>query len=472
MVALSTAQKQVALQVLRSYQASPPDPETNLTLVEEDIRLDRDRRALIKDHLAPLVARFLAGGVPLAEFKSEIDRTNKRNEHWGFKGVKGQMFFNMLFNASADEAELTVELRAAIAVPESDDMAKSRLRNFTSYVRRIGEDWVEGGGSKHSRPNPASIPFFLSYFWQIQAIERWPVFYTSSVQALSNWNLYQPAPDLAEAYIAYVHLHNELQALFSATTRRPFTLYDIEHVWWYAAQEEQAPAGPAPAGTPPSGAPAPSSATPAQPRSQGSQGAPLTQLPDSYVPPIVAIIPRLAANDGLLEDAAKASGTSIARALEKSVHAAFTILGYDTELLGQGQGRCQDGNCVAADFSYALLWDSKARQGGYSMGTDDRTIREYITTASRELKRKRHLRNLYYLVISSRFPDDADDLIRGIKMDTDINEVCLIESEALVAMVDVKLRDPHQVTLGPDGLQRLFCTSGRLTAKRVREELG
>lgn len=464
---LNAVQEQVALQALRAYQASPPDPETKKTLVEEDVALDQSRRALIKDHLAPLVARFLAGKVPLPEFKSEIDRTNKRNELWGFKGVKGQMFFNMLFNACADEAELSAELRAAIVVPESEDMAKSRLRNFASYVRRIGEDWVEGGGSKHARPNPGSIPFFLSYFWQLQAPERWPVFYTTSVQALAAWDLYQPAQDLAEAYGDYVRLYNDLRALFSGTAGRPFTLYDVEHVWWHAAQEDQAAAQPGPSGAPDPGAPAPSSATPS-----GAPGAPLTQLPDSYVPPVVAIIPRLAANDSLLEDAARASGISIARALEKSVHAAFTILGYDTELLGQGQGRRQDGNCVAADYSYALLWDSKARQGGYSMGTDDRTIREYITTASRELKRKRHLRNLYYLILSSRFLDEADDLIRGIKMDTEISEVCLVESDALVAMVDIKLRDPQGVTLGPDGLQRLFCTSGALTAKRVREELG
>jgi hypothetical protein len=39
-------------------------------------------------------------------------------------------------------------------------------------------------------------------------------------------------------------------------------------------------------------------------------------------------------------------------------------------------------------------------------------------------------------------------------------------------MVDAKLRDPHQVTLGPDGLQRLFTNSGVLTADDVREILG
>lgn len=52
-----------------------------------------------------------------------------------------------------------------------------------------------------------------------------------------------------------------------------------------------------------------------------------------------------------------------------------------------------------------------------------------------------------------------------------MNEVILIEADALVAMVDAKLRSPLQVTLGPDGLQRLFSSSGILSAADVIEQL-
>lgn len=181
---------------------------------------------------------------------------------------------------------------------------------------------------------------------------------------------------------------------------------------------------------------------------------------------------RFAANDPLLEEAAKASGTSISRAFEKSINAAFTILGYDTRLMGQGAGRQPDGLASSEDESYAILWDAKARQGGYRMGTDDRAIREYVMLHSREMKRRRHFRNLYYFIVSSRFKDEFDDLIRGLKMDTDINEVCLVEADALTAMVDAKLRDPRQFSLGSDGIQRLFCQSGIVTAQSVRDSLG
>ena len=87
------------------------------------------------------------------------------------------------------------------------------------------------------------------------------------------------------------------------------------------------------------------------------------------------------------------------------------------------------------------------------------------------MKHRRSLRNIYYMIISSEFSDDFDDAIRAIKMETDVNEVCLLEAEALVAMVDAKLRSPLQISLGSDGFQQLFANSGILTAEYVKEFL-
>ena len=192
-------------------------------------------------------------------------------------------------------------------------------------------------------------------------------------------------------------------------------------------------------------------------------------MPESYVPPIVAILPAMARHNEKLVEAARFSGTSLERAFEKSVDAALTILGYETKLLGQGQGRVPDGRALALDENYAILWDAKVRVNSYSLGTDDRTIREYVTVQSRELSRR--YRNIYYLIVSSSFADDFDDTIASLKMETDVSEVVLLEAEALVAIVEAKLRAPLQLTLGPDGIQRFFTKSGRLTAGMVREFL-
>lgn len=456
---LSAEQREHAIGAMREYlQATAADGRS---LVEAQAERDCERARVIDTELAPLLRGYLEGSILLSEFKSQIDSINKRNTHWGFKGIKGQMFFNISANVAGDLAELDAELRAVLVDPVTEETAKSRMRTFERYVRRIGEEHVEAGGRKQGRPNPGSIPFFVSYFWQIQNRDLWPVHYTNSVNAMADLNLWDPPSDLAESYVRFKHIHEELAEAFAEASGRTFTLYDVEHVFWYQGgnpytstkEGRKRDAGVKDPGN-----------------GDGSGDRP--RLPDSYVPPIVAVLPGMAANEAAMVEAAAGSGTSLERAFEKSLNAAFIILGFDTVLMGQGQGRVPDGLAVDADNSYALIWDAKVRTNGYSMGTDDRTIREYISTQSRDLKRRRSLRNIYYVVISSGFKDDYDDAIRSIKMETDVGEVCLVEAEAIVAMVDAKLRDPLQLGLGPDGLQRLFSDSGVISVETVTQTLG
>jgi hypothetical protein len=459
---LSTEQVQRAVEVMQAYLAAPKNPDGR-TPMEVQAERDRLRVSLIEGELIPLVQGFLSGQSSLAEFKTKVDGTNKRNEFWGFKGIKGQMFFNMVVNVADDPSECDQEIKAAIAVPANEEMASSRIKTFSNYVKRIGDHHLDSGGTKHGRPKLGSVPFFLSYFWQIQERDTWPVYYTNSVNVMTDMNLWQPTGESAADYLAYKHIHEELGRVFTQESKRHFGLYEVEHVFWFK-------------GGNPYGGNKPSQGIDIHPEKPGGltihdDSESLSHLPESYVPPIVAILPRMARNEEPLAEAAKASGTSLERAFEKSINAAFTMLGYETKLLGQGKGRVPDGLALSLDDSYAILWDAKVRGDRYSLGTDDRAVKEYITTQSRELKRRRGLRNIYYLIVSSEFADDFDDAIRSIKMETDVNEVCLVEADTLVAMVDAKMRSPREVSLGPDGLQRLFSVSGVLSADVVRENL-
>jgi hypothetical protein len=463
---LDRTQREQALAAMHEY-LNAPAPADGLTPTAVQSQRDDERRRLISEMLKPLLDGYLQGLVPLAEFKSKVDGINKREGKWGFKGIKGQMFFNMLVNTAADVSECDQELKAALAMPASNEIARSRLRSFVSYVKRVGDEYLEKGGTKHGRPKVGSAPFFVSYFWQLHDWKVWPVYYTNSAQVMESMNLWRPTDDMAENYVQFKQIHEELAELFTRESGRPFDLYEVEHVFWLQGGNPYI-------GSDSTDSERPTTATTASitkpaliPVATSDK-----KLPDSYVPPIVAVLPDMARNDPMLADAAKASGTSLERAFEKCVNAAFTILGYETQLLGQGQGRVPDGRATSADDGYAILWDAKVRTSGYSIGTDDRTIREYITTQSREMKRRRSFRNVYYMIVSSGFTDDGDDLIRMLKMDTDVNEVILLNVDALVSMVDVRLRDPQQVSLGPDGLQRLFTSSGILAADDVRELLG
>jgi hypothetical protein len=456
---LNAQQEQVAIKAMREYLSASRGGDGR-TPREVDVDLDRKRIQLIEQELQPLLAAYLAGQVALESFKSRIDGINKRHEYWGFKGIKGQMFFNMMANVADDEQEFDQELKTALQLPQNETIASSRIKTFASYAARLGDQAIESGGSRHSRPKVGSVPFFLSYFWQINEPNKWPVYYTNSVNVITDLNLWQPTGELAPNYVTYKQLHEELATIFSSTSGEQFSLYEVEHVFWFK-------------GGNPRGVEKPLQRPPVLPPTTpvAEISTDISTLPDSYVPPIIAILSRMACNEPALQEAAKRSGTSLDRAFEKSIDAAFRVLGFDAKLMGQGQGRVPDGVAISADDSYAVLWDAKVRSQTYSMGTDDRAIREYITTQSREFKRRRSLRNIYYAIVSSGFADDFDDAIRAIKMETDVNEVCLIEAEALVAIVDAKMRDQRQVTLGPDGLQRLFSDSGVLTEEVVRTTL-
>jgi len=458
---LDSNQIRSALESVRAYLSAPNNPDGR-TPMERQAERDQRRIHVIETELKPLLKDFLSRTLNLAEFKTKIDGINRRHEFWGFKGSKGQMFFNMVFNVASGSVECDQEIKAAINIPMNEDVASRQINTFCSYVSRLGEHHLQSGGTKAGRPKPGSVPFFLSYFWQIQERDVWPVFYTTSVNTMTDMNLWVPTEEPATDYLTFKHIHEELGQLFTKETGKRFGLYEVEHVFWFWSKER----------TPLVGNTSAARETADANTTQGST-TPLTpetiiRLPESYVPPIIALLPRMARNEAILRDAAKASGTSLERAFEKSINAAFTVLGYETKLLGQGQGRVPDGQALNLDDSYGILWDAKVRADGYNMGTDDRAVKEYITTQSRDLRR---LRNIYYLIVSSKFGDDHDDAIRSLKMETDVSEVCLVEADALVAMVEARMRSPREVSLGPDGLQRLFTVSGVLSADAVRENL-
>ena len=318
---------------------------------------DRDRRRvdLIEGQLAPLLAEFLTGRSDFADFKSRIDGAHKRRNLFGFSGMKGQMFFNMLYNAAERSAEtasvedVADELKRALPAPADDAAAAATAARFAAFVERLGEDHVAAGNSARSRPKPSGVGFFLSSFWQIGDRDRWPAYYTNSVQRLGDLNLWEPTGDLPADLVAFARRHHELAALFEEESGRPVTLWDVEHV--LSLNQANPAGGAAPAVVPASLA----TARPEPATVPLVTLADLDRLPESFVPPVVAILPRLGRNDPALETAAANSGTTIPRAFEKGMHAAFTTLGYDATLLGQGTGREPDGRAVSHEDGYAIL---------------------------------------------------------------------------------------------------------------------
>lgn len=455
---MNDSQEQRAVQIWQKYSVECEillDASKEYTQAE----LDQQRRKVIPE-VRTILEEYLSGKMLLDEFKTRNDSLNKRNRLWGFRGINGQMFFNMLTKTSRvggkSEAFEKI-LRQSFPLPASPEQAAGILEEFAKFTKDLGK-FVE---DHRTAPKVGSIPFFLSYFWQIQSPETYPIYYTSMIEALQEYNIWSPSANVGQSYLSFFHLNHELQKIFAQEAHRPLTLWDVEHAFWFVNQ-------------PPSPVelnPRDSTPTPSTPEiTPETKNITEIQLPDSYIPPIVGILPRLAVNDPGLAKLCIAIGSSIEVLFEKRIDILFKMLGYETEALGHGHGRVPDGVAICREFHYAIGYDAKVRQNSYSMGIDERAIREYIYGLSDRL-RKQGIKQIYFMVISGSFVGDHDDVIRSIKMDTDVREILLVEAGALVALLEAKLRDPL-LSLGPEGVQRLLAESGLLSEVDVKEFQG
>lgn len=425
------------------------DSQGEVVTMDEADQRRRERLSVLRD----LIDDFLMGDRPLEEFKSEIDGQNKRFPYWGFKGMNGMMFFNMLYNSAGEQRrdELADLLRSAIQPPENKAAAKEKIRSFEGFTESLRND-VE---DLRKAPRLGSISYFLSYFWQIHEPDKYPIYYTSMVNALSDLAIWEPTDDQAESYVEFWELNEEMRdALTEYTGREDIHLWTVEHVFWYWQQRDEFDDDDESTGT----------------------GTQVQTLPDSYIPPIVSILPDLGQNTEEIQELSDGTGNTVETLFENRLARTFQMLGFEVDEMGQGSGRNPDGIAKSHMHNYAIIYDAKSRQDGYSIGTsDERQFQDYINREVPSL-RAQGFRNIYFAVISGAYRDDGRDAIRTLKITTDIQEVRLIEAEALLTLLETRLRDPN-FGLGPGdvegpGVQDFFAESGLLKATDVREELG
>ena len=448
---LSSEQIKIALEIWHEYC------RVNVTFINANQEttpdeIDEQRYEAIPKIKAK-IDEFLGGEIPLEEFKTTVDGLNKRNRLWGFQGINGQMFFNMLTKTCIQHnkmEEFNVILKQSLPAPKNIDDAEKVINQFRAFTETLGSFHDD----RRSAPKVGSIPFFLSYFWQIEDPDKFPVYYTSAVSAFSELGIWSPSRDVVKDYLAFFQLILDLQNLFSKKVRKKVSLWEVEHVFWYYNRQEDAA----------------EEVVETSGKVKGTTTPELATLPESYIPPVVSILPRLANHDPQMVTICEKSGRSIDKVFEERIAILFQMLGYEVEPLGQGYGRVPDGIALSPEFHYAIIYDAKVRKDGYTMGTDERAIKEYIWRQVEPLKRK-GTRNNYFMIVSSQFSGDHDDVIRRLKIETDVREVLLVEVGALLTLLEGKLKSTT-VTLGPEGFQNLLASSGVLTKEDVKEFLG
>jgi len=417
-----------------------------------DMETADERRRDRLPRLRELMDEFLDEDMALGDFKSEIDGQNKRFPYWGFKGMNGMMFFNMLYSSAGEgrRDELTDLLRNLIQSPEDESAAKEKIRTLEGFVERLRNEVDD----LRKAPRPGSIPYFLSYFWQVHNPDRYPIYYTSMVNALSDLALWEPKDDLADSYAEFWELNEEMRESLVDYTGRDVHLWTVEHVFWYWQQRDEFD----------------------EDDDDESEETTHQTLPDSYTPPIVSILPDLADNTEEMEELAEETGNAVETLFENRLAKCLRMIGFEVEELGQGMGRNPDGVAKDRMHNYAIIYDAKVRGNGYSINTgDERQFQDYINREVPTL-RNQGFRNIYFAVISGTISDESQEAVRTLKITTDIQEVRLVEADALLALLENRLRDP-MFSLGPGdasgpGIQDFFAESGILSAADIREELG
>lgn len=197
---------------------------------------------------------------------------------------------------------------------------------------------------------------------------------------------------------------------------------------------------------------------------------PLVSIPEdllsnSYLPPVVASLPALAAGSEAVVERCRALQRSQNSEFERRVGVAFSILGFQLEELGQGRGAVADGIAKCVERQWAVIYDAKIRGSGYRLLTEDRRkFRDYISVHERTLSGQ-GIRRLYFAVVSSGFSERDLDRAREVKRGTDARSCILIEASALVALVERKVREPLRSWI--DEMERIFEDTRILTAADV-----
>jgi hypothetical protein len=135
-----------------------------------------DKRLKCIEEIKIIISSFLNNEINLYVFKTTLDSYNKRNNLWGFTAIKGQMFFNQLTKTNEQNIDkLSAILKQTITEPKDLKDALNKIEALEKFVRNIFDKEKD----KRKAPNPGSVSYFLSYFWQIHNNKKWPIIYTA-----------------------------------------------------------------------------------------------------------------------------------------------------------------------------------------------------------------------------------------------------------------------------------------------------
>lgn len=382
--------------------------------------IDEERLTAIIQ-LKKFIDDFQSDKINIYEFKTNVDSFNKRNNLWGFTATKGQMFFNQLVkNSESNIKELTDLIRLTISEPENLEDGFSKITTLEKYSQNI----YSKAKDKRRAPNPGSVSYFLSYFWQIQDYQKWPILYTSLINSYRELELWNETESQVEAYKYFYSLNEEIKKLLTSYSGKAINNWSAEHAFWNFKGNPNKQ----------SSVKIEKTATETLETEEEKTITVSTsfELTDYLIPKVAKLIE-------LGRDPEKSS-SSKGSAYEKLVSEIFKQLDFEVEILGQGSGRNPDAIIKHSDDDTAFLIDAKAYSNGYALGLDDRAIKEYITKIIPNLQKERY-KKFGFIIVSNSFKSNFDSFINEITWNTDIRRFILLTSEALLYLLAYKTKN-------------------------------
>lgn len=166
---------------------------------EQYAREDALRKTIAKE-MAELLKQFLGGEVGTDVLRETFDKKTRNEwDAFGFKGMSGAMFLNMLVKHLAEKADLAALLKAVLPVPADTDQGCKQMRSFFDRLQQ----YVASGVVTKAQIQAARVPFFVSAWWHVQSTEQWPVFYVSGRNVLQQQPDFTASGDVVEDYFAF-----------------------------------------------------------------------------------------------------------------------------------------------------------------------------------------------------------------------------------------------------------------------------
>lgn len=153
---------------------------------------------------------------------------------------------------------------------------------------------------------------------------------------------------------------------------------------------------------------------------------------------------------------------------ETQVGIAFQLLGFKTNLLGQGQGENPDFIAKRPKDHYAIIGDAKSHKDGYSIDANDRRKAERYIGDYRESLEKEGIKTLFFVFVARSFNSDCKKAVQDIREQTNVTTV-LLTTSALLQLTASHIRNPYDFDFSE--LKTIFSKGGEINENTVKSFL-